>query len=65
MPLFQIQDCNRPGWVVAESINEAINKWLSASAAEEGCSTEDISDPDGVVMVCDNHDLILTEGWVA
>src|ERR1041385_685774 len=34
MPLFHVQDSDRPGWVIAENFAEAVRKWETAVAKE-------------------------------
>lgn len=63
MPLFYCQDSDRPGYVVAENYAKAIEKWKRAVASENG--DDDTFDPSGVSLVCDDIDLIVSDGWCA
>lgn len=63
MPLFQIQDDDRPGFVVAKDYAEAIKKWSAAVLKEN--EDVDTGPPRGVSIVCDDRDLIVGEDWVA
>jgi len=61
MPLYHVQDDDRPAFVVAEDYAEAINKWTQAVALEEDLDPESIDDPLGIALICDTDQLIL--GW--
>jgi hypothetical protein len=36
MPLFHIQDNDRPAYVKADSYGEAVDKWLKAGGSDNG-----------------------------
>ena len=60
MPLFHVQDCDHPAWVVASDFQEAIDKWRRAVANEnEG----ECHGPDGASLVCHDTELIVTQDW--
>jgi hypothetical protein len=56
MPLFHVQDSDRPLWVVAKDWSDAIQQWKQQIAHE---NDGDISEPQGVQYVCDNDDLLI------
>lgn len=58
MPLFHVQDPDRPMWVVAMNWQEAIDRWRDVIASENDGEVGD--EPDGIQFVCDDDDLI----WV-
>lgn len=61
MPLFHVQDQDRPGYVVADNFEHALEKWRSAMKRENDGDVGD--EPDGVAMVCDDEDLIIEYCW--
>jgi len=62
MPLFHVQDSDRPGFVVAENYAEAVRKWQAAVSAEN--DGEEPGNPQGVSLMCDDGDLIIDQDWV-
>lgn len=57
MNLFQVQDSDRPMWVVAESYGHAVKRWREQIAKEnptDDCSGEE---PDGVNLIASGTDL--------
>jgi hypothetical protein len=58
MPLFHVQDGDRPMWVVANSFTEAHVKWAEKVAQENDCSPLDLDMPSGVTFVCEDDDLL-------
>lgn len=61
MPLFHVQDSRRPGYVVAESHEEAIEKWRFAMKDESGREPEE--QPGKIVIICEDSDLIVDFVW--
>ena len=57
MPLYHVQDSDRPCWVVAASWNDALAQWRTLIAKENDDS--DDADPQGIAYVCDNDELII------
>ena len=60
--LYHVQDHDRPMWVVAESYQDAVDRWKEKIAEEnpEDCPTkDDVEDPQGVQFVCDDDELLL------
>lgn len=56
MPLFHVQDNDRPMYVVADNWQDAISRWQKVIEEEnEGCAAEQ---PTGIVFVCTDNDLI-------
>lgn len=59
MPLFHVQDSDRPLWVVARDYIHAVQKWTAIIREENDLDAgEECSLPDGVALVCDDHDLV-------
>jgi hypothetical protein len=56
MPLFNIQDSDRPLWVVAKDFHDAFEQWREQVIHEnEG----EVLDPQGIQYVCDDDDLLI------
>ena len=56
MPLFNIQDSDRPLWVVAKDWGDALEQWREQIIHE---NDGDVSDPQGIQYVCDDDDLLI------
>ena len=54
MPLFYVQDPDRPMHVIAKDLSEAWDKYANHILDESG----DTGDPKGITFVCDDEDLI-------
>lgn len=66
MALYRVVGAERdPGYVVADDLVDAVGKWASAVAAEEGISVTEVDEPDAVERICGDEDLIIEEGWKA
>lgn len=62
MPLYYVQDDDRPGYVVADSYQAAEAKWLNAVSQEnEG---ELIDSPSGITLLCKDQELIVDQDWL-
>lgn len=59
MPLFQIQDSDRPAFVLAQNYNQAVGRWQHAVAIEN--DGEMGEPPQGVALVADDEDLVLDD----
>lgn len=57
MPLFQVQDGDRPMWVIARDFPEALIKWQKKIHKENPDQPNAIP-PQGVAFVCENDELI-------
>lgn len=56
MPLFHVQDSDRPLWVVAKDYVDALESWREQIIHEnEG----EVSEPQGVQHVCDDDELLI------
>lgn len=55
MPLYHVQDDDRPMYVVANSFSHAISKWKDVIMEE---NDGEASDPKGVCLICEDDDLI-------
>jgi hypothetical protein len=56
MPLYQVQDSDRPLWVVAKDWQDALAQWKAVIAAE---NDGDDAEPQGIQHVCDNDELVM------
>lgn len=56
--LFQIQDSDRPMWVIAESWNDALVKWKALIAVENDMSVDEVTEPNGIMLVCESDELL-------
>jgi hypothetical protein len=54
MPLYHIQDSDRPLWIVAPDWATAIEVWKRVIEQENDGA---VSEPDGVSMICDDDDI--------
>lgn len=61
MPLFYVQDPDRPAWVLAADYTEAVLFYRMAVGVENDLATEEVELPSGVHLVCDDSDVILDE----
>jgi hypothetical protein len=59
MPLFHIQDADRPMFVIDENYKDALEYWREAMAIENECQTSEVEEPLGIKFVCSNNDLII------
>lgn len=62
MPLYHVQDPDRPLWVVAKNYQDAIDKWKRVIAVENDDDLDAVDDPQGIAHICDDNELIITEG---
>lgn len=63
MPLFQIQDTDRPAFVFAENYAEAESKWRSAVSHEN--DDQDPGPCQGISYICDDNEIIVGNDWLA
>lgn len=61
MNLYHIQDCDRPMYVAADSWLDAINRWKVNIAVENEESSDDVEEPEGIVLVAKEVELILPD----
>lgn len=61
MPLFQVQDADRPLYVIAEDFTMALNAWTACIAVENKMEEKDVEPPLGINYLCPNNDLILCQ----
>ena len=54
MPLYHVQDADRPLWIVAPDWSSAIATWKLVIENENGGES---NDPDGVSLICDDDDM--------
>ena len=56
MPLFQVQDNDRPMYVVADDFQDAFSKWEKVIREENGGEVGEL--PLGIMYICADVDLI-------
>lgn len=62
--LFNVQDSERPAFVIAHSFEEALDKWKVAVAEENATDSEyEEVPPAGIMHVCDGDELIIDQGF--
>lgn len=62
--LFNVQDSERPAFVIAHSFEEALAKWKVAVAEENATDSEyEEVPPAGIMHVCDGDELIIGHGF--
>ena len=59
MKLFQVQDLDRPMYVVAVNWQDAIDKWGAKIREENPWEPDAEVTPEGVNLICDAGDLLL------
>jgi hypothetical protein len=63
MPLYLVQDADRPLWVVAESWQAALKQWQKQIAVENATPDNLLeaadNDPQGILRICDNDELLI------
>jgi hypothetical protein len=58
MPLYHVQDSDRPMWVIANDYGDAVDSWKKFVAQENDMSYLEVEEPRGVQFICDRDDLI-------
>lgn len=58
MPLYHIQDMDRPMWVIAENYGHAVARWTAVVASENDMAQEDVEPPQGVAHICEDCELL-------
>lgn len=58
MPLFHVQDADRPMYVIGDSYHEAIQAWLHIIAIENEMDVGDVEPPLGINYLCPDDELI-------
>ncbi len=64
MPLYLVQDSDRPIYVFASSMSDAVFKWQTAVAKENDDTVEGIGEPTGVTFLCSDYELIIDSDTV-
>ena len=57
MPLFQVQDHDRPLWIIATDFQDALEKWTAVVKVEN--DGEDIGPPLGISWVASDEDVVV------
>lgn len=56
MPLFYVQDSDRPAWVIGKDWQDALTQWKKVVADE---NDGDESEPNGIQHVSDDYEIIV------
>lgn len=65
MPLYHVQDSDRPLYVVAKDFGDAVKKWQHVIYNENGPFDEgENNNPQGVYLICDDDELVIYEAIV-
>lgn len=64
MPLFHVQDSDRPGWIIAKDYGDAERKWRDAVAKENDERSLDVEPPMGIEFTCQDNEIITDEDWI-
>ena len=62
--LFQIQDFDRPAYVIADNYHEAITKWqhaLYSESPDDYKNIDDVALPNGINLICIDDEIIVTD----
>jgi len=59
MPLFHVQDNDRPLWIVAKNYGQAEFIYKKVVARENEVSIDELEPPLGISFICDDSDLLL------
>ena len=58
MPLYYVQDPDRPVYTIARTYGEAVDKWKMLVSRENAMPTVDVEDPIGVSYICDDDEFV-------
>lgn len=59
MPLFEIQDADRPMFVIEKDYQAAVDRWNEVVGDENDLTPSEVEPPLGVRIVADNDNLII------
>jgi len=59
MPLFHVQDNDRPLWVIAKNYRDADLAWKKVIAEENDMEIIDVENARGISFICDDNEIIL------
>ena len=57
MNLYHVQDADRPMWVAAESLADAISRWEAHGRDEYG-DADEVEPPQGVQLICEDYEFL-------
>lgn len=60
MPLFKVQDPDRPMWIIADTFGGAIEEWNKVIAIENDIKEDEVDPPIGVEFICPDEDIVIT-----
>ena len=64
MPLYNIQDNDRPLWIIARDYRKAEYIWKKIIATENQITIDEVEPPLGISFVCDGLSLVLNgDSW--
>lgn len=61
MPLFQVQDDDRPMFVIASDWKGAIGLWSDQIRKENNMTADEVCEPNGITLICDDDALIVKQ----
>lgn len=61
MPLFEVQDADRPMFVIEKDYQQAIDRWAEIVADENDLLRTEVEPPWGVRFIADNDCLIISK----
>ena len=64
MPIFLIQDNDRPMYVVARTLAHAERLWRHVVARENDMSAQDVEMPLGVAFICPDDEMIIDRKYL-
>lgn len=56
--LYYIQDSDRPLWVIAESFNDAFDKWVDVICEDNDCAASEVESCQGIQFVCGEDEIV-------
>jgi len=59
MPLYLIQDSDRPLYIIAKDKNEAENLWKEQIAKENDMQPFEVEECDGINKIADNDEILI------
>ena len=64
MPLYMVQDNERPLYVVGKDYGQAEYIWRKIIAKENDLKIDEVESPNGISFICEDTDLVLNgDNW--
>lgn len=64
MPLYHVQDSDRPMFVIAANYQAAVKRWETLIALENECEPDGIEPPQGIAHVADDNDILIASDYM-